>query len=298
MGNIPEEIFTRLKKLLKSEESFRKTGSVAEAAAFAAKALELMAEYNLSKSDINLEDKSKIGDVTMDYRDIFPKNEGTWVKDLYHTVAYYNYCRAINFVQDLCDLHREEYDIMRKAAEKESEDNLSYKKRIEFKEKWFTKTWGHKKVLTIRLIGEENNVEITKYIIDQLISKARSLARESWKLYDKEFIEQFDDYSSPKEKRGQYIRGFLTGFVSGISTKLSVTTERILKEKPQIATMELSLRNNVEDYYKSKFTDSGKKSKGGNTKSEHGNIEGFKKGLETQINKGLDTNSLNQKLLN
>lgn len=300
MKEVPEEIFTRLQKLLKSEASFRKSGSVAEAEAFAAKALELMAEYNLSKSDISLEDKPKMGDVTMDYQDIFPKNEGTWIKDLYHTISYYNYCRAINFVQDLSDIHRDEYDAMNKAAKKESKQGVSYKARMAFKERFFTKDWDFKQIVTIRLIGEEHNVEMTKYIIDQLINKAKPLARAAWKGYDKASWHELglEDEWAPKEKRGQYLRGFLSGFVTGISVKLSATKKKMETDKPQIATMALTLRNQVEDYYKVKFKDAGKTHKGGGNKSEHGNNKGFEKGLETQINKGLGTNELNQKLLN
>lgn len=281
----PDHILQRLQKLLRKAESAKKTGSVAEAEAFAMKAQEIMAEYNLSMQDVSLEDKPKMGDIQMDAKDIFPKNQGTWIRDLYHTIAYYNYCRAINFVVDLADLYPEEYAKLN--------DNYGTKSWADLYDKFYDKKGEDRTITTIRLIGEAHNVEMTKYIVDQLINKAKPLARHAWKAYQ-DNPPRFD----VMEKKGQYLRGFLSGFVTGISIKLAANKKRMETDKPELTTMALVLRDQVDDYYKEKFKTADKKIRSGGTKSEHGQEEGIKKGLETDINKGLGTNDLNQKLLN
>lgn len=242
---IPENILNKLKKLLNKANSAKDIGSSSEAELFAAKAQQIMAEYNLELSQIKLEeDKPRVGKNYLDPKELNKKNQGKWLFKLYKVICDFNYCNAIfTFKQD-----------------------------------------------SLILIGESHNVEMVKYIVTQLSERVKPILKNEWAKHKKLPQEE-------QEKKGQFIRGYLIGFVHGIHSKLS--TERVIlhKKKPQIGTMALILTNKVEKFMEEEIETESVKNKGSHSKSEVGYSLGYSKGLNTSIDKGLTNSPLNHKQL-
>lgn len=304
MKEIPENILKRIKKLLNLADGAKKVGSIAEAESAALKASELMAEYNLAIHDINLheDDTPKVGDLILDHFDLNFKNEGDWVIQLYHVISYFNYCRAINREDDLWWVDKKNYDAMCFERNRHPNGSDSWSKvNREIYKKYYTRGWKEKKIKTVRLVGEPMNIEMTKYIVVQLINKVRPLVKDAWKQYDEtpfipDYIETDLGYTV-KEKKGQFRRGFLMGFVRGVQRKLSDQKKNMEIKQPQLKTMALTLTNKVDLWVDQNIKFSKGRMRSGGSKSNDGSTMGYAAGLKTTINKGVGSNQLNQKLL-
>ncbi len=295
MKEIPENILKRIKKLLNHAEGAKKVGSLAEAETAALKAQELMAEYNLAIHDIDLnqEEGPRVGDLILDPFDLNFKNEGDWIIQLYHVISYYNYCRAINREESLSDILKDEYKAMRKRVDDcPSGSEEYYKASRAFNKRFYKRNYDDKTMRTIRLVGEPINIEMTKYIVDQLISKVRPLVNESWHIYNNQ-----EWHDGVMEKKGQFRRGFLMGFVRGVQRKLADQKKNMEIKQPLLKTMALTLTNKVDLWVNQNISFSKSKMRSGGTKSNDGSTMGYVAGLKTNINKGIKSNQLNQKLL-
>lgn len=243
---VPENILKRLKKLLNMAKGAEEIGSASEAEIFAAKAQQIMAEYNLELSQISLEeDKPKVGKDYLKPEEVNRKNQGKWLFRLYTCICYYNYCKAIlTFAED-----------------------------------------------SLILVGEPHNVEMVKYIVTQLSERVKPILKNEWAKHRKLPKEE-------QEKKGQFIRGYLIGYVHGINYKLHTEKEILHKKRPEIQTMALVLRDAVVKFVEEEMKTQTSKFKGKPTKSQAGYELGYNKGLNTSIDKGLTNNPLNQKQLN
>lgn len=86
-----EKIIDRLRKLLRHERSARSVGNVAEAEAFAAKIQQQLDSYNLSLSEIDIEEaRSSVDSETTDY-----KVQLVWQRHLLSTIAGINGCKVV-----------------------------------------------------------------------------------------------------------------------------------------------------------------------------------------------------------
>jgi hypothetical protein len=86
-----ERIIDRLRKLLRHEQSAREIGNMAEAEAFAAKIQEQLDSYNLSLSDIDIEEaRSSVAGETTDF-----KVSLVWQRQLLRTIADINGCAIV-----------------------------------------------------------------------------------------------------------------------------------------------------------------------------------------------------------
>lgn len=93
METATDKILGKLKKLMLHKESAEKLGSIAEAEAFALKIQKLLNEYNLSLSDINLEDrKDQVKKEKADGKS--PGFKGTSSYHVMRVIAKYNWCRV------------------------------------------------------------------------------------------------------------------------------------------------------------------------------------------------------------
>lgn len=97
MGDI--KIKTRIENLFKKAKSADQIGSIEEAAAFMAKAQELLLKYNLQESELNL-GENKVNEVGHEFIDLkeshkWNKSQGDWLIRLYNYVSIYNFGKII-----------------------------------------------------------------------------------------------------------------------------------------------------------------------------------------------------------
>ncbi|MAO08076.1 MAG: hypothetical protein CL596_05120 [Alteromonas sp.] len=93
-----ENIKKKIAALFKKAESAKEIDSLEEAQAFMAKAQDLLAKYNLEKSQLDLDDETiKIEHDVFNMRDKFKwqKTDGNWLISLYHTVSIFNFGKIV-----------------------------------------------------------------------------------------------------------------------------------------------------------------------------------------------------------
>lgn len=171
-----------------------------------------------------------------------------WITKLYNAIAMHNFCKLVYIVEP--------------------------------------STKGPK-YYRFALIGADQDREVVKYLTDQLVSKLRYLARESYKKNQR-----------VGEKRNTYIRGFLTGAVNQIFTRL--IEQRKKDEQAQANTTALVLKKEakLEAKVQQEFGALRKhrtRSKG--YSGREGFTEGVKAGKTVSINRGVGSSS-KTKLLN
>lgn len=238
---VPESILNKIKKLLNHADSATKIGSLAEAEVAAAKANELLMQYNLSIDKVDrLEKKPQIEEQIISPDNLFPKNEGKWMIDLWNTISKYNFCKIITINGGMGGFY---------------------------------------------FIGQKHNKEITQYIVEQLEVKIRELARES-----------FRNYIGP-EKRGTFIRGFLSGAVTGIYHKLKAEREKIKEAQNNEMTALILVKDaDLIEFVEKNHTNL-RPGRSTSLSSRSGRELGYEAGKGLSINKGVAGNSANQKLI-
>jgi len=176
-------IIERVQKLMQLQEGATEIGSLEEAANAAEKVQRLLMKYNLELSDISRhspDSAQKIGKAI--YRDVIAKkNEGQWIYRLYSVLATHNFCDIIytNF-----------YDIAQ-----------------------------NKKNRFVNLIGTKDNVEVVKFLAEQLEMRLRILEKKAW------------DRAKPYgEKRNAFRRGYFMGAAHGINAQLTEVKKSMIRE--------------------------------------------------------------------
>lgn len=238
--DIPKEIYERLQKLLRKAESAKAMGSLAEAEAFANKATELLMEYNLSRENIDLEDKPKVIRDWIKDKNFLPKNEGRWLILLYFTICKHNLCRGI------------------------------------------TQDDGHE---GFSIVGEKVNVEIVRYICDQLEVRLRGMAKAAYKTY----------YGS--EKKNAFVRGFLLGAIQGIDVKLSQHLREMVVSNANITALVVVKNKAIAEFVDQEFGTL-RSGRGARYSAQDGKAQGFEAGKNIDIHKGVGKGAIDRNLLN
>lgn len=145
----------------------------------------------------------------------------------------------------------------------------------------------------ISIIGAQHNIEIVIYFVDQLVPKIEQGYKQTWNKYK----------DLTHEKRNTFRRGFLTGCVEGISTKLS-EMERYRKhqaeqekfrgiqgENTQMGLMVINNRALIKDFIDQKFGNLRTSQGGELRKSALSRELGRKHGRSMDINKGVGGNN-------
>lgn len=88
----------------------------------------------------------------------------------------------------------------------------------------------------IRILGREEQVQLVLYIAEQMISKCRIAAKESFKTYD------------GLEKWGTYRRGFLDGATYGIRQRLQEEREKMQRDTNPLGVMIISREDELNTY--------------------------------------------------
>jgi len=135
------------------------------------------------------------------------------------------------------------------------------------------------------IIGESHNVEIVRYIVDQLIPRIRALGREHFKEYD------------GPEKKNTFLRGFYVGCVSGLLQRLRDEQDKMVVGNEQVGGLILRKTAAVDKWMKTNAPPlvSGRSSR---ISSVGGWQKGKEVGSKMSIHKGVGgNNSLGQRLL-
>lgn len=144
--------------------------------------------------------------------------------------------------------------------------------------------FGGKTIINMYLIGTKENIEIITYIVEQLIEKARNAEKAEWSRYH------------GSDKRGRFRRGFLMGFVIGIKVQLKKQKETIISQNNNMMALIKVNDTAISQYVSNRFK-SLKSGKARKSNHSDGVLLGYQNGLNTTMNKGIESNLINQKLI-
>lgn len=167
---IPEHIYAKLQKLKNLKEGAEAVGSLAEAENAAAKMYDIMMKHNLNIDEVmahNVEKKIVMVHTKYDLDEVQAKTEAGWVEKLINVLAHHCMCRVV----------------------KHSTNRHNYDQGM------------------VTVLGEDQNVALVFYMLEQIIAKIQIAAKISWNGY------------VGHEKRNTFRRGFLAGAVMAIHHK-------------------------------------------------------------------------------
>lgn len=145
---------------------------------------------------------------------------------------------------------------------------------------------GNRGYNKVYVFGERHNIDIVKFLHDQLRVKIKRLSLEAWKEY------------KGLEKRNTFLRGYKKGVVQGIKTKLLEQQQAQMKKYEGMPGL---VKVNTQAINKSIAIKLGPlgKSRSRALSGEDGKGKGFRDGYNMNINKGISNQTRSsQKLLN
>lgn len=249
---VDKNLMDKIRKLMDKAQSSEELGNLNEAEAFAAKVSELLTKHNLSRFDIK-EKSVKNGIIDKEFKDITPvKNEGLWIFDLYHTISKFYYCSIIvNTRMILTSTHQA---VSNKHA---------------------------------TLFGTEENIEVVRFMGEQLESKIRFYGKRDWKRY----------HIILKQKKNTFLREYYKGAVVGLFVKLERQRNDQIQDNSNITDLVVcnkeALVKAIDDKYGKVRNEKRKRSR-----PNAGRSLGIKKGSELELNKGVGGHSAENKLAN
>lgn len=238
-----EEIKDKLRKLIAKEESARELGNQAEAEAFASKVQQLLLQYELDLGDIKSQTAETIE-----------------IKEERFTV--YNKSKLVLYIISNPSAGYKIIDLTVKNESNWIRDLYGIVALTNF-----CKILAHAKdPYVVILIGTDMNREFVHYMVLQLVSKMRNLARKSYSTY------------KGTDKRNTFIRSFLRGCNEGISTRLMLDRLAADRDKPQVHALIVQKDRMVNDYLSKTY---GNKLGKGRANSKLSSQDGFNRGMET-----------------
>jgi hypothetical protein len=247
MNKEKEALIEKISKLLEKAESAKKLGNQAEAEAFAMKAQDMMLKYQIEADELR---KASGGKMQMkctiwNWQELTNRHESDWVNKLMNSLAVGNLCVLINIG----------------STGHYVRNNPDYK-------------W---KEGDVAVLGQPENIELARFMVDQLVSRARIMAKESFKEY------------SGTEKRNTYIRGYLRGFAVGVGDKLAENLQTYTNDtQSSTAIMIINQSAVVRSFVQSKFPSLGS-SRGSSLSGQAGFTNGKQAGKATSIHRGISS---------
>jgi hypothetical protein len=235
-----ESIIEKVQKLLELQKGAEAIGSLEEAANAAEKVQRLLLKHNLEMSEIAAHDpekEQKMGRAR--YEEIYAKkNEGQWIYRLYSVLAGHNLC----------------YIVYTRFRDDHGKPNKF-----------------------VNLIGTKENVQVVRFLADQLELRLRKLEQKAWNTRELWM----------HEKRNAFRRGYLMGACMGIDTQLSEAKQKAMQENVKVNALVLAndakLREAVAHFFPR--LSSARRTKG---YSANGAMnKGYQDGKSMQINKGM-----------
>ena len=184
------------------------------------------------------------------YKDITnKKNEGEWVFNLYHILAIHNLCRLI----------------------------------ISKKLSW--KYGKQEKISYADLIGTQENIEIVKFLGDQLQVIIRKLEKESWSIKN----------GTLGIKRGKFRRSYFQGACQGLHTQLA-KAKREAENDSQMSGLVIYNKEAIQKVLNDSYPNL-KQGRANKTKMNGAFEEGYKAGEQLKTKMGIDHGKTNNQEL-
>ena len=236
----PESIIEKVQKLIALQKGAEEIGSLEEAANAAEKVQTLLLKYNLEMDDISRHDPDK--DQKMGrakYQEVIAKkNEGMWIYRLYAVLADHNFCDVVYTNYRMDNGKRNKY---------------------------------------VNLIGKKDNVQVVKFLADQLELRLRSLEVKAWNKTGR----------FTNEKRNAFRRAYLLGACQGIDSQLGEVKRRAMRDNSQVQGLVLANDIKLQEALAQLFPNlkTGRRTKGYSAYMA-GSL-GYRDGKEIQIQKGM-----------
>lgn len=221
-----------------------KNSSVGEAETAAKKAQALIMKYNIEEAELREGEEPTIEEYRYPVYKMQKKNEGKWIRKLFYIIAHFNFCDVV-----------------------------------------YGKDWvnGEGHVDIVYLIGDQNNVELVKYIVLQLVPKFRASFKIEWKKYDGP-----DSYHV-------FRRNFFKGVNAGIYSKLHAQQQEFAEDGSTAIVLSKN-KDMLDKFIKNKYPNLGTARQTQAT-SIDGYAQGREAGKKANINAGIRGKNGN-KLLN
>jgi len=205
-----------------------------EAEAASKKAQALIMKYNIEEAELRGGEEASIEEVKYELYKLKKYSEGTWLRNLFFAVAKFNFCEII--IQKV--------------------NVPEYKKRQEI----------------IFILGEKDNIELVKFLSEQLCHRLRSIEKQNW-----------DEYNGPDNRR-TFKRGFLKGASRGVYLQLESQQEQFAEDE-STAIVISNKNEKVQKYMEQEYGNLGK-ARSGHTTSASGYNRGVEAGKNVNVNPG------------
>lgn len=135
------------------------------------------------------------------------------------------------------------------------------------------------------LIGTKDNVEVVKFLADQLSNRIRIAEKNAWKA------------NTSDEKRNAFRRGFFLGAVRGIDQQLELKRLADIQANVKVTTLVHVQDNKIKEFIQKEF-DNLSKGRSSRVSATNGYAMGKETGRSMNINRGVQGNNVNNKRLN
>lgn len=137
----------------------------------------------------------------------------------------------------------------------------------------------------VSLIGTKDNIEIVKFLGDQLQAKIRILEKMDWQEHGRD----------TSEKRNTFRRGYFLGAISGIEKQLRDQRDAQMAAQCKVTSLVVQTDKDLKEAV-SKLFGSLSTKKAGKSSSSVGKVLGKQRGEGISINKGVDNKYSNKSL--
>lgn len=138
----------------------------------------------------------------------------------------------------------------------------------------------------IYIFGEEHNIEVVKYMHDQIVTKVKKLSLKAWSEY------------RGMEKRNTFLRGYKSGVVIGITSKLREQQANQMNQYEGMTGLVKVNDHKLNDRINMEFGGGLGTAKNRRLSGQDGSNRGFQDGKNMNLSKGIGRSSGNsQKLI-
>lgn len=236
-------IIEKVQKLLELQKGAEVIGSLEEAANAAEKVQKLLFKYNLELADITRHEPEKKSEINKGvYREVnAKKNEGQWVYQLHTVLAQHNLCSVVLTSYRMENGKRNKY---------------------------------------VNLIGTKENVQVVRFLAEQLENRLRVLEKQVWN----------DEGRHYGEKRNSFRRGYFMGACAGIGSQLDEAKRRAMQGSVQVTALVVQTDKQLREAMDRLFPRlrSSRRSRGPGAVA--GSNFGYRDGKSMSINNGINGN--------
>lgn len=241
---VPDSIIQKIQKLLALKNDESASQGEIENATNAITAMLL--KYNLDMSTVENhkgQHKAAMTENQFDLNGKQTRHEAGWVNNLFNVICIHNLCKCIT------------------VPGYKDKDDMGW----------------------VIIVGKKHNIDIVYYMVDQLITKIRSMAKYHWRIYHGE------------EKRNTYLRGYYRGAVHGLHEKLNESKRQIESSNPNMGLMVINNGKELMQYVAEKHGPLGK-SRSSSLSGMGGYAQGKETGKSLNVHKGVNDAQTNKRI--